>query len=277
MDLPRELRDEVYRALFLPVRVVSEPSDRTSRYFRIHPSILRVSQQTYRESSRVLYKETKWVSVTSFDDQEDDIVRSFKRFGFSFPSVQSSLCFPGMPVLRIEMTNSSTANFKCQTSVLVAQPLLQYISITFIACRCVRIALWFDKNAMQDPLTREALVHFCSNIRGLTSVTVEGLDPMYCARLTDSMRTPIRRFGEHFERLEAYQQLARHQLAQGRFLDAFETNCGGSFSARFAGPWKPKGGLLCSKSQAIQLKGWAIDFSHRRRLLPIKGWSVHES
>lgn len=259
MDLPRELRDEVYRGLLLPTQILGQRSDVSKCSSRMNPAILRVSGQTYKESSRVLYAETNWVLITTFDDQEDHFIRFLKKAGYSFNSVQRTLCFPGTPVLRIEMTSSLNANLKYQASILVPQPALQFIGITFMAHHCVRIALRFDEDAMQKCVIREALLHFCKDLRGVPSVTIEGVNPRYCAELTDIMRTPICVFGEHIERVKTYHQLARHQLAQGRLLDAFLTNFGGSFYAGWAGRREIRRRLPGSDLLNIKLKEEGIN------------------
>lgn len=237
MDLPRELRDNVYRDLLLPmmVRGKSRP-DGVKRFYAIHPAILRVSKQTYRESSRVLYEETKWVLVATSEDENGMITNMKRKTGYPFVDVQNPLCFPRTPVLRMRMDMSSlNDNDKYQAFMLVPHHDFQVIGKLLLLIHYTSIALRFDEDAMQIPAIREALLHCCRDFRGSHSVTIEGLNPpTECANLVNIMTTPIRRNEEYFERANTYQQRAANQVARGLFLEADGTNEAGAIYMRFA-------------------------------------------
>ena len=235
MDLPRELRDGVYRELLLPNKIRGEPrADGGKRYYTIQPAILRVCKQTYRESSRVLYQETKWVLVTTFEDENGLINMLKRRTLYPFVAVQSPLCFPETPVLRIDMTGRKDNN-KCQAFMLIPQQDFQFLGKVFLPHACTNIALRFDEDAIQIPSTRENLLDCCRDFRGSHSVTIQGLgSPTECAKLEGIMTTPIRRDEEYLERAKTYQERAEKQLAQGLFMDADRTNEAGALYARSA-------------------------------------------
>lgn len=153
MDLPRELRDGVYRELLLPTERL--PNKKKRRY-ALQPAILRVCKQTYQEASRVLYKETNWVLVTSSEDVDDRwSLRVTQKIGFPFIYFQNPLFFPGTFVLRMEMSGSLDADHKYQDSMLIPQRHFQLFGKTFLAPNCACTTLRFDEDAMQNPATRE--------------------------------------------------------------------------------------------------------------------------
>lgn len=233
MDLPQELRDGIYRELLLPAKVrrdhrSDEKIVHQMPHYAMQLAFLRVCKQTYSESSRVLYKETNWVLVTTTGIREIAIIiRILKKRGYSFTFVHNPLHFPGTPVLRIEMESSLDMYHGHQASMLIPQQDFEIISILFLVHSRAVIALRFDEDVIQNAATRETLLHSCRGFRGTHSVTIKGLGPIDCAKLVNVMTTPIRRFEEFLERATTYQQRADHQLAQGRFLDAFSANQAG--------------------------------------------------
>lgn len=263
MDLPRELRDGVYRELLLPAKVRLRGErlpDEKKRFYALQPAILRVCKQTYIESSRVLYKETNWVLISSSSSSEGrSPLRAFKKAGYPYISLQDPLNFTGMLVLRMEMSSGLDTDHKYQDCMLIPQWETQLFG-NFLANNLACITLRFDEDAMQTLATREVLLHRCSDLRGTHSVIVEGLNPIDCAKLADIMTTPIRRIEEYLERAETYQQRADHQLAQGRFLDAGRAYAEGALYVRWAGKQKI-GDLPGSTPQIrIELKEKEVDF-----------------
>ena len=235
MHLPRELRDGVYRELLLPKKVRGESRlAGRKRFYAINPAILRVSKQTYKESSRVLYEETKWVLVATSEDENGMIPNMKRNTGYPFVDVQNPLCFPRTPVLRMDMT-SPNENDKYQAFMLVPQQDFQVIGKLLLTFHYTSIALRFDEDAMQIPAIRESLLHCCRDFRGSHSVTIEGLNsPTECANLINIMTTPIRRNEEYLERANAYQQRAANQVDRGLFLEADSTNTAGAIYMKFA-------------------------------------------
>ena len=176
MDLPRELRNIVYRELLFPRMVRGNRPEGGKRFYAIHPTILRVSKQTYRESSRVLYEETKWVLVTTSEDETGMMTNMKNKTGYPFVDVKSPLCFPRTPALSMYMS-SLNENDKYQGFMLIPQKDFHVIGKLLLAFRYTSIALRFDEDAMQIPAIRENLLHYCRDFRGSHSVTIEGLNP----------------------------------------------------------------------------------------------------
>ena len=156
MDLPRELRDDVYRELLLPRNVrCKRVSDKKRRLFSFQPAILRVCKQTYQESSRVLYKETNWVLITSSVGAESkSSFRDFEKLGWYPIFSHNSLIFPGTLFLRMEMSGSLDTDHKYQESMLIPRHDFQ-LYCGLLAPNHACTTLRFNKDAMQDPSTRE--------------------------------------------------------------------------------------------------------------------------
>lgn len=62
LNLPRELRDEIYRELLLADKIRSTNIITGKATFE--PVILRVNKQLHEEGSRILYYENKWLIIT---------------------------------------------------------------------------------------------------------------------------------------------------------------------------------------------------------------------
>lgn len=219
MDLPRELCDNVYRELLLPTKAPAGPK----RYYTLQPAILRACKQMYKESSRVLYEEAKWVLVTTYEDAKGIITHYKEKTQYPFIAVQTSFLFPRTPVVRMNMTSGNN-NDKHKAYMLIPHSAFPVWGKLFLLHRCTRIVLQFDAVAMQDPTIRDDILHSCRGFRGSHSVTIEGLDrPTECADLLEIMTTPILRAEEYLETADTYQQRAANQVARGLFLDAFGT------------------------------------------------------
>ena len=228
MDLPRELRDMVYRELLIPVNDINDSSpDGRRRYYSLQPAILRLCKQTHKESSKVLYEETKWVLVATFEDETRVISNMKEKTAYPFLGVQSPLRFPSTPVLRMDLSSLNDKD-KYEAFMLIPLQEFQLFGKNFLCKHHTSIALGFDGDAMQTSAIREVLLDCCREFRGSQSVTITGLDPTTeCATLVYIMTTPISRHDEHLERANIYQERAANQVARGLFLDAEKTNHAG--------------------------------------------------
>ena len=240
MDLPRELRDIVYRELLLPLFYHQSLRDGRKRYYRIQPTILRVCKQAYNESSKVMYEETKWVLVATFEDGKGFITCLKEETRFPFLAVQTPFLFPRTPVLRMEMTSRNDKD-KHQAFMLIPHQHFSYIGKIFLVHHCTSIALRFDTDAIQVPAIREELLHCCRDSWGSHSVKIRGIDsPSVWAYLVDIMTTPIPHIEEHLERANKYQQRAAGQSNQGLFMDACRTYNTGALYVSLS--WRRKAG-----------------------------------
>ena len=237
LDLPRELRDRIYRELLLPdktriyLTARLEKREGKSAYL-LQPAILRTSKQVHTEASRVLYKETNWVLVTAEQCQSNFSERDWlfgklcKRCN-TWVSMHRVERFPGTPVLEIKVTDGRSGHPKYRAMLLTTLQDVHYVCLG-LRWLHLEVNLSFDVQAMQNPRTREVLLDCCRDIRGLAKATIVQLRPSAThAELLALMEQPIKHVREFSERADRYKERGELQTARGHLLDAADIHSAG--------------------------------------------------
>ncbi len=102
INLPRELRDKIYRELLVPEKI-RDPTEDVPRY-ALEPVILRTNKQTHVEAANVLYGENLWIlfqipykkHISALDEP-----RSCRIFTSNIHA------FPRLPALMVAIKRSS--------------------------------------------------------------------------------------------------------------------------------------------------------------------------
>ena len=93
LDLPHEIRDQIYRELLTPPRIKM-----AHRFYELETAILRANRQMHRESSKVLYEENCWVFfIINFEGFADQLKAQ------GCPIILGRFPFGGKPTLRLDV------------------------------------------------------------------------------------------------------------------------------------------------------------------------------
>ena len=232
LDLPRELRDQIYREWLIPdkSRVNYSAVLRTSSYYSLRPLILTANKKVHKEAAKVLYEETNWILLTTNYAEDDGLLQWFQKDMKPWVSVKHLEHFPGTPALRINVVDRRSRSRRIKDRMLVAQQDVHYFCFDISRVPDFEIHLFFDADAMQNPFIRDILVDCCRDIRGAKGVTITRPDcPFPYEELTAQLQRPIRHVQEVFARADQYHQRGDLQLARRQFLDAADIFWAGYF------------------------------------------------
>ena len=229
LDLPRELRDHIYREWLLPDKTVIRGSanrsvtDRSSLY-RLQPLILTASKEVHAEAAKVLYKETNWILLTTNYAEDDGLLQFLQRKFAPWVSVKHLERFPGTPVLRINVVDRKSPSRRIKDRMLITQQDMRYVCLEISRVPIFDIHLVFDAQAMQNASVRDVVVDGCRDIRGAKKVTIIRPDcPFPYEELTTQLQKPMRHFQEISARADQYHERADLESAQRQLLDAANT------------------------------------------------------
>ena len=226
LDLPRELRDQIYREWLLPdkSRVNDSAVLRTASRYSLRPLILTANKKVHKEAAKVLYEETNWILLTTNYAEDDGLLQWFQKGMKPWVSVKHLERFPGTPVLRIDVVDRRSRSRRIKDRMLVTQQDVHYLCFSISELQDFEIRLFFDADAMQNPSVRDILVDCCRDIRGAKGVTITRPDcPFPYEELTAQLQKPIRHVQEISARADQYHQRADLQLARRQLLDAADT------------------------------------------------------
>ena len=235
LDLPRELRDHIYREWLLPEKTCTEGSangsvTKRSSPYRLQPLILTASKEVHAEAAKVLYKETNWILLTTNYAKDDGLLQRFQKELTPWVSVKHLERFPGTPVLRINVVDRKSRSRRIKDRMLVIQQDLHMFCFDISRIPSFEVQLTFDADAMQNASVRDVLVDACRDIRGAKRVTIIRPDcPFPYEELTTQMQKPMRHVREIWTRADQYHQRADLQLTQMQLLGAAETFWAGFF------------------------------------------------
>ena len=120
LDLPREIRDQIYRELLTP-RI-----KRAHKSYELETAILRVNRQMHRESSKVLYEENCWVFfIINFEGFADQLKAQ------GCPIILGRLPFGGKPTLRLDVRVRPFIKQDAQEFIIIPMDVTQIFLNTF--------------------------------------------------------------------------------------------------------------------------------------------------
>ena len=235
LDLPRELRDHIYRELLLPDKNLIEGSENgsvtnPSSAYRLQPLILIASKDVHAEAAKVLYEETNWILLTTNYAEDDGLLQYFQKMTKPWVSVKHLDRFPGTPALRINVVDRESSSRRIKDLMLVTQQDVHHFCLDISQIPSFEIHLIFDADAMQNASVRDVLVDCCRDIRGAKKVIIIRPDcPFPYEELTTQLQQPMRHVREIWTRVDQYHQRADLQLAQMQLLSAADTFWAGFF------------------------------------------------
>ena len=226
MDLPRELRDQIYRELLLPDKTridyrTRATANETGSPYSLQPAILGACKQVHEEAWKILYKETNWILMTvELGEDNDGISKLLRLFG-EWVSMRGLEYFPGTPVLRVAVWLGISSHSGAKTMILITQQDIHLFCISFPWVLCYEVSLDFVEEAIQSQHTGDILLDCCREMRGVEKITMRQIPPSAVdAELLVQMRKPIRHIEEFSKRAETYNERGSRQLALRHFLDA---------------------------------------------------------
>lgn len=225
MNLAPELRERIYRELLLPDKARVNCATPASKMeigstSSLQPAILRASKQVHEEASRVLYKETNWILLTTDLSESNGLLPKFRQMLYPWVSMQHLERFPGTFVLQIGVRDGRSLPRRSKAMILIAQQDIQFFCFEISPFDDIEISLSFNAEAMQNPRTRDILLDCCRDIRGAGKIRMNGLYPFVAyAELLAQMR-PIQHIQEFFERADRYRERGDLQRGLGHLLDA---------------------------------------------------------
>ena len=235
LDLPRELRDHIYREWLLPDKTLIEglangSVTNGSSPYRLQPLILIASKDVHAEAAKVLYEETNWILLTTNYAEDHGLLQFFQKIRKPWVSVKHLERFPGTPVLRINVVDGISRSRRIKDRMLVTQQDVHHFCLHISQIPSFEIHLIFDADAMQNASVRDVLVDCCRDIRGAKRVTIIRPDcPFPYEELTTQLQKPIRHAREICTRADQYHRRADLQLAQMQLLSAADTFWTGFF------------------------------------------------
>lgn len=224
INLPRELRDRVYRELLVPEKV-RNPRDHIPTY-DLEPAILRVNKQIHAEAAEILYRENIWILIKIHSSR-------------LFQELQTPICgrtimaniesFPDLPALIVDIRGPTSDNI--DKKILVARCDLHgfYSSVIIRALKVLSDNGWqsldFDLQFYgRGRKEEEFLVDFFQDVRGARKVSIRGTSVLSTGReLAILMMTPIRHIDEPCERIGIYRARGDEYFASLEYRKAMET------------------------------------------------------
>lgn len=204
LNLPRELRDQIYRELLLADKVCAA----TFKY-ALEPAILRVNRQVHKECIPILYEENTWVLITV---NCCNLLNSYLKVNVNYPIVSHSPAghldaFFRKPALQVDVRDQGIETQSAQESMLfIAHDLkrgLKYLAAGHDP-KQIDFSLRFDPRISRKPEVREDLLFCLRDIRGVGKTVVTGIETTSTANeLATLMMTPMKSLDELFERADA--------------------------------------------------------------------------
>lgn len=177
-ELPRELRDHIYRELLIPKKWIPRDCQDTKPTYTLEPAILQASKRIHEEASVILYRDNTWIMFTmsqpglAFGVNDYRRIRCYVENLFYFPKLQY---FPSEVALAVDLRQQYGEGVLCSEARLLVelcdlQPFLDRLIHVFD----LKI---FDVELQISQLghrTQEDLLCVFSNIRGVKKATVTG-------------------------------------------------------------------------------------------------------
>lgn len=227
LDLPRELRDQIYRELLLADKARNNETDK----YALEPAILRANKQIHEECSQVLYKENTLVLITTNWPYLVTTYLEAEHLVVSFTLSGQLNSFLHHPALQIDLRHRTYGTRSTQASMLLDAHNLQHIfrDLTIRNMQPhIEVRVQFDPRASAKPEVREDLLHYLRDIRGVANATITGMKSTSTANELAALMTAFgNNLHEHFEQADTYKTRGDRQLALGHIVDACQIYYGG--------------------------------------------------
>jgi tetratricopeptide (TPR) repeat protein len=231
INLPRELRDRIYRELLVPERT-RKRRDHSSEY-NVEPNILRVSKQTHAEAASILYRENTWILLEIHSTVLCDKCWLQIRSWIYLSHIEG---YPEKPALKVVIDSptydddSLPAYGDPDNKILVARFDLERF---FSRVECLAPKFPSERGNIMDfdlqfsarnRKEEESLIGFFHTIRGAGRVSVEGIMDLSTGReLGTLMMTPIVHFDEVYDWATIYQARGDTYFACRKYEEAIDT------------------------------------------------------
>ena len=222
LDLPRELRDQVYRERL--------SLDKTKKGQQ-STALLRVNHQVYREASAIMYDENVWVMVTFNFTQLLNDWRHIYNITHD-TTRQGELPFGREPAVRVDVQSQNTLRsrehlfgpryqplnaFQSQesahkyliTPLRYAEPLFRSFTKIFAwqELENFKFTICLSERCGQRQTWSELFMDYLEDIRGVKEAAVSGMSPSASNnQLAQLMLTPIQQVDEIITRSGVYQR-----------------------------------------------------------------------
>lgn len=221
LDLPRELRDMIYREVLTP-----DISHITRGVYRLTSAILRANKQIHREASNILYNENCWVMF---------------RTNYNIPSIAHigglDIQLPRLEPLDGERRFGGTPCIRIDTKADLYRhqnPGVQFICLIHdMPALCFGLRKLHSRNILSIKATietsfwkhrqhRDRMIDCFGEIRGIANASVIGIQPSVLGdEIRNAMVTPIRSIDEILERISTYQRRGDREVANRNFQEAW--------------------------------------------------------
>lgn len=216
LDLPRELRDRVYRELL----ITEKARVKGQQGYSLTPSILRVNKQVHVETSRVLYEENTWIHIISkgeepkFEGHQSEM---------SILSLGQLFTFPGNYVLEVNVVTESHSRAPKLTHRIAPISHFRLICLSLMNIEHLdRVRFQLDFHIYQVAEVRrnqirQLLLESLGIMRRVGRVVVRGILP-YPVRseLVSLMESDHLHIDEIFSRMRILQDQGATEVALGR-------------------------------------------------------------
>ena len=251
MDLPPEVRDNVYEKLLRPHVSRKEHRDiKRIRDYNLEPAILRTCKLVYEEGSRVLYGKND-----TFLIKMDDFAYDVFHQGWHLPDLPIAELKDGeagdMSVLTMEIKQHVTKPSKPQRTTRGRKckkspqnpPQKPYIFIgllsaipkvcRFLTCSShvmdLQLNVHLERSVARSPERRQEILsyclHYCQEARGLGNATIF-TEPEYsneAAQIADLMTIQLDTVAEALSIAREYESRVSKQMKEKRWDEASET------------------------------------------------------
>ena len=240
LDLPTEVRDQIYRELLL--QPIGYGAARQCREFET--SILRANKQIHREASEVLYEENAWVIFEMRTRSKiERLIKDHYSIAISRGNALSGkLPFGGIPTLRVYLEEPRCRDSETLRYVVLPLEWVGHTTNAFVRGEYsggLEMAVHFHTQRQHESRQR-MVVEFLETLREIREVVVTGLNPPFLGRyLAEEMMTAIASTDELIDQTSEYIRRADLALAQGQVYRAEELydqgsrNPVGYFESRF--------------------------------------------
>ncbi len=223
LDLPRELRDRVYREV-LPLDNVQDRQQSTA--------LLRVNKQVYLEASATIYDENVWVMVTfNFRGVASQLMYDpYHTYNITHDTTQHGELPFGRepPAVRVDVQSQNTlksAQKYLITPLRYAEPLFRSFSGKFIwrELEDFKLTVCLSERCEQRQMCPELVMDYLEDIHGVKEAAVSGMSPSASNdRLAQLMLAPIQQVDEIITRSGVYQRRGDRASDLGHFKKARE-------------------------------------------------------